>query len=443
MGGWEPFERAGGACLVSALDLRKRVAEASYTDSSSRPQDLTLRPMSNRENRPFPRYALPIVCFVLVVGLLGVGLWPFDPFPANQVAWLPGGGLEFGGQGVVHSSGLIDAKSGVKNSACSLRIRLQPHIVDLNNSATLLVFYTPENPMQFRLMQYRDELLIRRDYRDAQNRLKAIELELERTFVRDEPVTYTITTGSAGTTATTITTGGSVAYRNGVRVGDSPRMGLSCADLSGQLVLGDSPVAENGWQGKILELAIYNQELSAEEIARADAADSKSDQSTSDGKVVTRKTPENKNVIAQYEFAEGSGKVIHNSAGPAPDLYIPGTFRILHKPFLMPPWQETPDKVALRDIVINIGGFVPFGFLCFACLRRHRERRRAIILTVLAGAAVSLTIEVLQYIVPPRSSDMIDLVTNTLGTYLGVVLFLWPRVQSWALKFRLLREPVE
>ena len=113
--------------------------------------------------------------------------------------------------------------------------------------------------------------------------------------------------------------------------------------------------------GQILELAIYNRELSAEEIARADAADSKGDQSTSDGKVETRKTPD-KNVIAQYEFAEGSGKVIHNSAGPAPDLYIPGTFRILHKPFLMPPWQEHPDKVTLRDIVINIGGFVPFGF---------------------------------------------------------------------------------
>lgn len=379
------------------------------------------------------------MCVVLVAGLLGVGLWPFDPFPANQVAWLPGG-LEFGGQGVVYSSGLIDAKSGAWNSACSLRIRLQPHIVDLNNSATLLVFYAPENPMQFRLMQYRDELLIRRDYRDAQNRLKTIELELERTFVRDEPVTYTITTGSAGTTGTA---GGSVAYRNGVRVGDSPRMGLSCADLSGQLVLGDSPVAENGWQGKLLELAIYNRELCAEEIAHADAIDSKGDPSTSGGKVETRKTPENKNVIAHYEFAEGSGKVIHNSAGPAPDLYIPGTFRILHKPFLMPPWQETPDKVALRDILINIGGFVPFGFLCFACLRRHRERRRAIILTVLAGAAVSLTIEVLQYIVPPRSSDMIDLATNTLGTYLGVALFLWPRVQNWALKFRLFRVSVE
>jgi VanZ like family/Concanavalin A-like lectin/glucanases superfamily len=390
--------------------------------------------MSNRENRPFPSYTLPIVCILLFLGLLGVGLWPFDPFPPNQVAWLPGSGLEFGGQGVVHSSGLIDASSGQKNSACSLRIRLQPQITDLNNSATLLTFYTPENPMQFRLMQYRDELLIRRDFHDHQNRLKTIELELERTFVRDEPVTYTVTTG---------TSGGSAAYRNGVRVGDSPRMGLSCADFSGQLVLGDSPVMENAWKGKLLELAIYNRALSPEEIAREDAKDAKGDQSTSDGKVEPRKTLDDKNVIAHYEFAEGSDKVIRNSAGPAPDLYIPSAFRILHKRFLMAPWEETADKVALRDIVINIGGFVPFGFLCFACLRRHRERRRAIILTVLAGLAVSLTIEVLQYIVPPRSSDMIDLVTNTLGTYLGAALFLWPRVQNWALKFRLLRVPGE
>jgi VanZ family protein len=187
-------------------------------------------------------------------------------------------------------------------------------------------------------------------------------------------------------------------------------------------------------------LAIYHRKLSAEEIARTDSAQR---DSTIEADRVARKTLDDQGLIARYAFAEGSGKVIHNSAGSAPDLYIPAVFRILHKQFLMPPWKESPDKVALRDILINIGGFMPFGFLCFTYLRRHRVNRRAMILTVLAGAAISLTIEILQYFVPARSSDMIDLVTNTLGTYLGVVLFLWPRMQAWALKFRLLRLPVE
>jgi VanZ family protein len=388
--------------------------------------------MSNQENPAPTKHALPLACILSVLGLLAVGLWPFQPFPANQVSWLSAGnGVEFVGHGVIIGSGVIDAAPGGESSACSLKIRLQPRIVDLDDSGTLLVFYAPENPMRFRLMQYRNELLIRKDYRDPQNRQGTIELELEHTFVRDEPVTYTITSG---------TSGGSVAYRNGVRVGDSARMSLSCADFSGQLVLGNSPIAEDGWQGRVTELAIYNRALSPEEIAREDSAQH---EATIEADRVPRKTLDDQGVVARYAFAEGSGKVIHNSAGSAPDLYIPGVFRILHKEFLMPPWKESPDKVALRDILINIGGFLPFGFLCFAYLRRHRVNRRAMILTVLAGAAISLTIEILQYFVPSRSSDMIDLVTNTLGTYLGVVLFLWPRIQAWALKIPLLRLPVE
>jgi VanZ family protein len=399
---------------------------------TARPLHPALYPMSNRENPVPTKEALPLVCILLVLGLLAAGLWPFQPFPDNGVSWLSApSGVEFVHHGVIFGSGVIDAAPGHEISACSLRIRLQPRIVDLDDSGTLLVFYTPENPMQFRLMQYRNELLIRRDYRDAQNRLKTIELELEHTFVRDEPVTYTITSG---------TSGGGVAYRNGVRVGDSPRMGLSCADFSGQLVLGNSPIAEDGWRGRLTELAIYDRKLSAEEVARADSAQQ---EAAIKPDRVPRKTLDDQGAIAHYAFAEGSGNVIHNSAGSAPDLYIPGVFRILHKQFLMPPWKESPDKVALRDILINIGGFMPFGFLCFAYLRRHRANKSAVILTVLAGAGISLTIEVLQYFVPARSSDMIDLATNTLGTYLGVVLFLWPRMQAWALKFPVLRLPVE
>ncbi len=391
--------------------------------------------MINRKHPILEIYSLPLVCILIVLGLLGVGLWPFQPFPPNEVAWLSASpGLEFGGRGVVASSGLIAAATGNEPSSCSLRIRLQPRIVRLHGATTLLGFYTPHNPMQFRLMQYRDEILIRKDHRDSQNRLKTVEIELERAFVRAEPITFTITSGPHG----------SVAYRNGVRAGESTRLGLTCADFSGQLVLGNSPVGDNAWQGRILDLAIYNRELSAAEIARdANSDHGALDRAAADGKDEERKTSTDKSVVAHYAFLESSGNVIHSSEGSASDLRIPDVFRILHKLFLMPPWEETADKVALRDISINIVGFMPFGFFYFAYLRRSREPRQTAILVIAAGAAVSLTIEILQYFVPSRSSDMIDFVTNTVGTGLGVLLFMWQPIHARATKLRILRGPLE
>jgi VanZ like family len=374
--------------------------------------------MPNGTNFPSAPRFLPITCIAVALILLGVGLWPFNPFPRNQVTWLTTeNGVEFGDHGVIFSSGSFIPPE-VNGASCSLEIRLQPRIKLLHNSATLLVFYAPNNPLQFRLMQYRDELLIRKSYRDASNKMKSVEIELEHAFAQDVPVSFLVTSGPHG----------SVAYRNGIRAGASKRMELTCADFSGQLVLGDSAISDNPFQGRLTALAIYQREVTPAEISSAYAASS--------AEAPLLKPADDDRMIARYTFAEGSGKIIHNRAGAAPDLYIPRAFRLLHQPFLTAPWKEFAfDRPYAIDVAINVAGFVPFGFILYAYLSWQRRWNRAAILTILAGAAISLNIEVLQSFLPSRFSGVTDLITNTLGTALGVALFRWGPVHTLVSKF--------
>jgi hypothetical protein len=261
-------------------------------------------------------------------------------------------------------------------------------------------------------MQWRDTLLIRKDYRDTKNRLKTAEVDLDHGFLPGEPVTFTITASPEG----------SVAYRNGVRAAGTTRMGLTCADFAGQLVLGDSAVIDNGWRGKIVDLIIYERELTPSEIASKYAG-------WNDTKIV-RDAGGDQQVVAHYTFTEGSGQHVHGQPAGAPDLYIPEIFKVPHKKMLMWPWEESHDKRDFRDISTNILGFVPFGFVCMAYLKWNRNARHATIVTILCGAAISLTIEIVQEYIPGRDSGILDIFTNTLGTFLGALLFRWTLMQN-------------
>ena len=142
--------------------------------------------------------------------------------------------------------------------------------------------------------------------------------------------------------------------------------------------------------------------------------------------------------LPSMPFTEGSGRIIHSSAHRGLDLYIPDHFRTLHRQNSRSALQEeTSDKLEFRDIAINVFGFAPFGFMLFAYLRLHRCNRRAMVLTVLAGFAITLTIETLQAFIPGRLSGILDIITNTFGTYLGALLFQWPATQDLAARFRL------
>jgi hypothetical protein len=361
--------------------------------------------------------ALLFACILVVSTLFTAGLWPFNPFPRNQVSWLPTGkGLQFGEHGVVFSKGAVQPTRPNRVSLCTLTIRLQPDTVWRGASGTLLGIYTPEEPSQFRLLQWRDVLLIRRDYRDADNHLKTAEVDLDHAFLTRDPVTFTITSGPDG----------SVVYRNGMRTAGITKLGLSCEDFAGQLVFGDSAVIDDAWPGNILDLAIYERVLTPQEIAGKYAS--------WHGNQTVQESGGDQHVVAQYAFNEGSGQVVHGVPGSAPDLYMPKIFKVPHKKMLMWPWEESDDKLELRDILINIFGFVPFGFVFAAYLIWNRNVSHATFVTILCGAAISLTIEILQEYIPGRDSGILDIITNTLGTFLGALLFGWAPIQNLAAK---------
>lgn len=91
-------------------------------------------------------------------------------------------------------------------------------------------------------------------------------------------------------------------------------------------------------------------------------------------------------------------------------------------------WGVLHDKY-LQQIVLNVALFVPFGVIV------HRFLRRGALTTVLAGMLTSSFIEISQYtgmfgLYPCafRVGDVDDVLTNTTGTLLGVLLapvFLW------------------
>jgi len=73
------------------------------------------------------------------------------------------------------------------------------------------------------------------------------------------------------------------------------------------------------------------------------------------------------------------------------------------------------------DLVSNLLGYMPLGFLLFVALvRSSRPAASAAWMALAAGALLSLAMEVLQNYLPHRVSSNVDFALNALGTLLGV-----------------------
>jgi VanZ family protein len=285
----------------------------------------------------------------------------------------------------------------------SLEVWLQPRRIW--DFGTFMSFYKPGNRFQFSVHQSQIDVLLRIEAQDDQHHTRTANLVVNDAFRKTRPTFLTITAGPQGT----------IVYIDGVRATSAPEFPLSANTMTGQLVLGDSPGQSHGWAGEMRGFAIYHQQLTATQTFSHYATWEQT------GRPLIA---QDERMRALYLFHEHTGVVIRDEGRFGMNLNIPERYQVMDKIVLQSFWTEFEmSRNYFMAAVKNVVGFIPFGFCLYAYLLTLRPRGPASLVTVFLGAAVSFTIEILQGFLPTRDSGTTDIITNTMGTWVGVAAY--------------------
>lgn len=368
--------------------------EKSADDSGNRslPTDRTSR-------LQIPARAMAALFLLTLGATLVAGLWPFCA-PRNQVAWIQGeNGIRFDAQGTVMSTAplAIDGRGG----ACSVEMWIKP--ANLWKTGSVLTFYNSQATREFSIEQELTDLLLAMRSRRGEPNRSQDQLRVENVF-RKQPAFITVTADGRQT----------IVYVDGRLAAVAPQFALSRRDLAGQIIIATSPWRNHSWAGDLKGLAVYNTALSSAEVQQHYWSWTNGGAPTLD---------KNASAVALYLFKEHSGHSIPNRVSSEPKLDIPKRFTVIDQLRFESPLSELySEENYLKNAAINVAGFVPLGFVCGLYFMTARGTRRTVLISVLIGTAVSLAIEYFQAFLPTRFSGVTDLITNTTGTWIGVML---------------------
>jgi hypothetical protein len=358
-----------------------------------------------------PRLAIYLVYFSALAIVLVAGLAPFNFRPKNQASWIKGkNGIQFGGRGMI--LGALDLPQAAapvgSRQPITIELLIRSFIEPKDSLPQFLTVLDENLEDDFFIGQWKSELVLRSRSRGRSSPSRYREIGVRGDFSRDKEQLVAITSGETGT----------IVYLDGSPVKIAPRFFLLPPDKAGRgiLLLGNSSTGKAGMKGRISGLAIYDRVLSAVQI-NGSCNSWKKEGRTNLGK--------NEGLAALYLFDEEAGNIIRNRIFPGQILTIPERFKPLKREVLDFNWKRAGlNRGFLSDAVINIAGFIVFGFVqgLFFCSFLQMPRRLALVLTLIAGSVLSMMIELAQVYLPTRDSDFIDWVCNTLGTLVAVII---------------------
>ena len=341
-------------------------------------------------------------CIAILLGFGLVAFYPFYPHPPNDVGWLANGdGLQFRRGGIIGPSGAGDDPT----RPCSIEIWAQ---AARGYDGVLVDFFDPRRPNRLTIEQY-DDLSLRVRQSDAST---IRDLWAPPDIGQDRPALISVVSDGAQTRL----------YVDGILANASSELRASMADCSANFVLGSGASSDATWDGNLLGLAFYDETLEPAVIDRHHEA-----WRTGQGRTLSQaQGRDDPAPVALYLFDERSGNTVRDHSGAQRNLRIPESFEVPLSTFLAwPRWVEIRmNELDWSDIVINVSGFVPFGFFLCAFLRsKGLVGRRLVASTLAGGLAVSLAIEIIQFWLPTRTSSSIDVLTNALGAVIGALLY--------------------
>lgn len=125
------------------------------------------------------------------------------------------------------------------------------------------------------------------------------------------------------------------------------------------------------------------------------------------------KTPTS--LLLRYLTIAYSGLIVYASLHPFSGWQSPGISPFI---FLDAAW---PRYWTGFDFAVNIGAYIPFGFLYAQLLSERLRRPAASLLATLLGVVLSFAMESAQSYLPSRIPSNIDLLSNSLGAALGTL----------------------
>ena len=289
------------------------------------------------------------------------------------------------------------------NGSMTLVFRAEAASEFTSGVGTIVAFCDEENALKLLFGQWQSHLVIRTFYFETDKRGPYTEIG-----VRD-----ILTPGKPGVIAVTSDAHGTTIYYDGqlVRYVADVRLLPEASNFSGyRIYLGNEPEVSAPWKGELYGLELFDRALKADEVYQRYR--SWTNNQFSFGK-------SDANAVVKYSFANVKDMKVPNALNDLNGLSIPKRFDLKQRA-LEP---SIGYEINAEDVIVNILGFIPFGFFGMLWLRQRKRGPIAgiAVVVLLAGFAISFGIELAQAYMPTRNSSLIDLITNFSGTLFGVV----------------------